>query len=254
MKKNIIILTPGLSGSSLLTSLLGKAGYWFGEETKKISYDTFENDTLVDININILERLGFSQKNIINQSVKFLQTGMQKQAGTDDNIQCYNLIKDCGINEPWIWKDPRLCYTIHFWSELMDIKNIKFILMTRDLKQVWTGTILRADYIIPYRKLQVDQEHPTNSAKEFLSCNSLDHLHVTFEDILLDPEKTLQNLNQFLSTELTHNDLLNVYRGKLYSKRWNARDFIKACFKYSIHRIYQYLFLDRKNPSIKINY
>ena len=244
MKKNIIILTPGLCGSSLLTSLIGKAGYWFGEETKKISYDTFENDTLVDINTKILEQFDF-HNNIINQPHHSIKTAMQNQARINNISECYGFINSCEINEPWIWKDPRLCYTIHFWSELMDIKNIKFILITRDLNQIWTGLILRADSITPYRKLKTYQEHSSNSAKEFLSSNSLNHLNITFEDILLAPERTIQKLNQFLATELTVNDLLSVYRGKLYSKRWTRSHFFQACFKYSIHRIYEYLFLKK---------
>jgi hypothetical protein len=47
MRKNVIILTSGLSGSSVLAGLIANAGYWVGDETfKKDDYDTFENREL----------------------------------------------------------------------------------------------------------------------------------------------------------------------------------------------------------------
>ena len=48
---NIIILTHGWTGSSVFSGLLGRAGYWLGEDTaKKNDYDTFENAELVRLN------------------------------------------------------------------------------------------------------------------------------------------------------------------------------------------------------------
>ena len=41
---NVIILTGGLTGSSVLAGVLAAAGYWSGEDTfKKRDYNTYEN-------------------------------------------------------------------------------------------------------------------------------------------------------------------------------------------------------------------
>lgn len=53
--RNAVILTSGLSGSSVLTSLVARAGYWTGDSTfKKPDYDTFENVELVQWNLRIM--------------------------------------------------------------------------------------------------------------------------------------------------------------------------------------------------------
>jgi hypothetical protein len=56
--QNVIVLTSGLSGSSVLTSLVAKAGYWTGETHKKHDYDTYENTELLDLNLKILAPAG----------------------------------------------------------------------------------------------------------------------------------------------------------------------------------------------------
>ena len=56
-KHNVIILTHGISGSSVVSALLAQAGYWLGEETRiKPGYNTFENSSLVSINENLLKQ------------------------------------------------------------------------------------------------------------------------------------------------------------------------------------------------------
>src|SRR3974390_1829147 len=58
-KKNVIVLTMGLSGSSVLTGLLSKAGYWTGGETFRKEYDTYENRGLIGLNSKLLEAAGY---------------------------------------------------------------------------------------------------------------------------------------------------------------------------------------------------
>jgi hypothetical protein len=42
-QRNVIILTAGLTGSSVVAGLLKNAGYWAGSKTvKKSGYDTIE--------------------------------------------------------------------------------------------------------------------------------------------------------------------------------------------------------------------
>ena len=58
MRKNIIVLTHGWTGSSVFAALLGRAGYWLGRSTvKNKDYDTFENADLVARNRELLHLL-----------------------------------------------------------------------------------------------------------------------------------------------------------------------------------------------------
>jgi hypothetical protein len=62
---NVIVLTTGLSGSSLVTGFIAKNGFWNGSETvvKNNStgqYDTYENNALVELNDALIQEIGFN--------------------------------------------------------------------------------------------------------------------------------------------------------------------------------------------------
>src|SRR5215472_209946 len=60
VEPNVIILTSGLSGSSVLTALICRAGYWSGDRThKKPHYDTFENERLIELDCRIIAEAGY---------------------------------------------------------------------------------------------------------------------------------------------------------------------------------------------------
>ncbi|MGQ9750712.1 hypothetical protein [Desulfosoma sp.] len=58
---DVIILTTGSSGSSVLAGTLAAKGFWVGRETKKLNFDTYENARLVDLNVEILKAAGFQR-------------------------------------------------------------------------------------------------------------------------------------------------------------------------------------------------
>ena len=71
MKPNVIILTSGLSGSSVLTGLICRAGYWSGDLThKKPQYDTFENERLIELNRQIQTDAGYNGNYLMEFSQK----------------------------------------------------------------------------------------------------------------------------------------------------------------------------------------
>ena len=61
---NVIILTSGVSGSSVLTGLIAKAGYWTGDTTAKKEYETYENQELIDLNLRLFKESGFRVEGI----------------------------------------------------------------------------------------------------------------------------------------------------------------------------------------------
>ena len=54
-RRNVIILTSGLTGSSVLTGLISRVGYWNGDQTHKKEYDTCENSELISLNLSLFQ-------------------------------------------------------------------------------------------------------------------------------------------------------------------------------------------------------
>ena len=235
MKANVIILTGGLSGSSVLCGLIAQKGYWLGEDTKKIGYQTFENSQLIELNIDLLHKSGYSWDDTMDIPPPSVEK-LQQLADAVDNDKYQGFIQNCNIHNPWLWKDPRLCYTIFFWGQFFDLKKCKFILMHRNPKQSWIGIVLRGKTPIAYKNMQTVEQNCIDHARLFLKQNHLDFLDITFEDLMLHPDKSIARINEYLGIYLTVNDLDRIYKGKLYKLRWETFDFYKAQLKFFYYR------------------
>lgn len=235
MLPNVIILTGGISGSSVLAGLISRAGYWLGHDTKKVAYDTSENRKLVDLNIQIFRQTGFLTRDIAD-----LPPPSVKKIGNlykNTPLSRYTeFVQECNSHQPWLWKDPRLCYTVYFWHRLLDLKDIKFLVMSRDLKQTWTGLILRGKFPISLDSITQIHNDCSHSCHEFLSQERVEYLALTFEELILTPEKCIENINCLIGSNLDISDMKAIYRGPLYRVRWSKADFLKAKMKFLYYK------------------
>src|SRR5262250_792355 len=108
MKKNVIVLTHGWSGSSMLAALLGRAQYWLGDATvEKSDYDTFENSRLVELNRKMMGELGLTE-NYEHEFSPETILDLEKRADRLDWSPYREFAEACEARAPWAWKDPRL--------------------------------------------------------------------------------------------------------------------------------------------------
>jgi hypothetical protein len=230
MKKNVIILTSGLTGSSVLTGLITKAGYWPGDRThKKAEYDTFENEELIDLNRQIFKQADYHGDYLMDFSPEVL--ARIGSLSTDDGPYA-RFIEKCDQHGPWVWKDPRLWLTIRYWKRFIDLKDCKFIVLTRGFRQLWVSTILRGQ-IVSYGDSKRFEIQVRESAANFLKSYGATYLSLQYEDLILHPQETIAQLNQYLETSLTLQDLLAVYNKPLYVTPGNSLvNFGKAVLKY----------------------
>lgn len=228
MKKNVIILTHGWTGSSVFTALVGKAGYWFGDDTfHKPDYNTYENSELVALNNQMIDALGYAgdrEHQIMTD--KELDDLYQRSF----NIDCsaYEaFVQKISQNQPWIWKDPRLALTIRVWARFLDLDNIAFVILTRDDEQAWITSNLRRH--IQSKAFTSRYNHAvTDSFKSFLKSKDKKYVQFEFEDLQLRPEYTVDELNKFLGAALSMEDFKSVYTLPMYKKSKGFKDKMKA--------------------------
>jgi hypothetical protein len=221
MRKNVIILTSGLSGSSVLTGLIARAGYWTGEETfKKRDYETFENARLIELNLRLFKEAGYKG----NYLLEFSEPAMNSIASLGakvDRAAYRSFIEHCNEHAPWVWKDPRLWLTIRFWRDLLDLDQCRFILLTRGPMQSWISSTLRRQ-ITTYRYSRNYERKIKESILAFFADNKLSHLHLQYETLISDPAAAIDRLNRHLDTSLMVDDLKAVYHKPLYKSPRNS--------------------------------
>ena len=214
---NTIILTSGLTGSSVLTGFLARGGFWAGGRTaQKKDYNTFENEELVQFNLELFQRGHFEanyQTNFSPQAIERV-TALARDIDLDPYRE---FMRKCEAHRPFVWKDPRLWMTIRFWNQAVDLKQCRFLLLTREFFQCWVSTTSRR-IIQSYGRTKAYEQSVRQSATAFVEENRLPYLHVTYEGLIAEPEKNIALLNEFLEAKLTVEHLASVYRGPLHRR------------------------------------
>ena len=226
LKKNVIVLTLGLSGSSVLTGLIARAGYWTGNDTAKKEYDTYENRELVRLNSELLAAADYRK----DYTSEFSWDAIKQVSSLKGNIDpaAYErFLTQCEAHRPWIWKDPRLYLTIRFWANFLDFEQIQFILLTRDQRQAWISQQLRRQ-VSTYAYFQRYDDGLRESLVSFLDENRISYLNMRYDDLIVRPEDALASLNGHIGASLTVDDLQAIYTGRLYRRPRSYRDFAKA--------------------------
>lgn len=231
-KPNIIVLTHGVSGSSVFCGLLAEAGYWLGSETMhKPDYNTFENVDLVACNQRLFDALAPD----INFEHRFDDNEVQQieRGAAGLSLEPYrNFAAQCAEHGPWLWKDPRLTWTIRVWAQVLDLRNIAFLVLTRDHTQAWISANTRR-HVQSLRFTREYNSGITQSNQRFLSEHGLPFVQASFEDLLLQPEKTLERLNSGFNIDLRMAHLRKVCHEPLGRKSRGWKDFALATLIYA---------------------
>jgi hypothetical protein len=232
---NVIILTSGLSGSSVLAGLISRQGYWTGVDTFKKEYDTFENVELIRLNKQLMAEVGYTGR----YEMEFHQKTLDLIGALDpaaNGAPYRNFLKECDQHGPWIWKDPRLWLTIRYWGRLIDWSRCRVILLTRDFRHSWVSMTLRRS-IRSYSGMKRYETSIERTLTQFVEARGIDALRLRYEDLIAAPEKAIERLNRHIGSTLTVDDLRAIYRGELYrAPRNSLRDFITAMLIYAKNR------------------
>ena len=228
MKKNVIILTHGWTGSSAFTALIAQGDYWLGDETfQKIDYNTYENSELVALNNKMIADAGYAgdreHEILTEQAVQ----DITKRIAALDPAPYRAFAEKLQAAQPWIWKDPRLALTIRAWMQFIDMDSVEFIILTRDDVQSWITSNQRR-HIQSMSFTRQYNKAVTDSFKRYLQQQGKGYSEFKFEDLQLQPERTIERLNAQLGIELTMEDVRRVYNKPLYKKSKRLKDWFEA--------------------------
>jgi len=236
MTKNVIILTTGLSGSSVVASFISRAGYWTGDETAKKNnytgnYDTYENKGLIELNKDLIDTLSFSYNNDARYHVNACEY-FDTRSSDIDAEKYIDFIRSCDNRGKWLWKDPRLWVTFGYWRKLLDSQNIRVIILYRKSLSLWVSLLNKRD-IVSYGSLKKYEYNSRKYIKSYLTACNIKYCTICYDDLISSPELMIKKINAFLDTALSLEDLKEVYKGSLGGRTWDTKKLLKAVLIYA---------------------
>jgi hypothetical protein len=218
---NIFVLTTGLSGSSVATGLIAKAGYWVGERTEFKSnstghYETFENSHFVELNNRLVKLSGIKFDNKFWYQPDLSQR-FAKLADEIDLHDYKDFVSKCANHQPWVLKDPKLWVTLDFWLKLFSTQDISCVVIRRSSENLWLSQALKR-IIYDFKFLQQSEAQAHKKMIRQLQDCGINYTNILFESLIDKPEACLLDLNNVLKINLTMTDWRNVYQPVSKSK------------------------------------
>lgn len=194
MKQRIFLVVLGMhrSGTSLITNILSKAGFYVGEQSDIINEGKewnrdgyFERWSVMRVNDLILRFSGGSWHSPPKE---------QCLAAMNIDPTIEGLLKVYEGHDRAVIKDPRLCLTLPAWKRMLN-GNVSFLLMSRHPESV-AGSLMKRDGFSREKSLQLCLTYNERAAK-YVSGKPAYLLK--YEDLFSDRrEMILKELSSYL--------------------------------------------------------
>ncbi len=221
--KNVIILGAGRTGSSFLSGLVSHKRFYINSDMipAREGYPDgdYENPELIALNKRILLGSGYGyDKAFALKSVDINSVKQFSKTVKDDAFKAF--LDKCNQNRPWLWKDPRLCYTIFFWHRYINLSQIDFIKITRDPYLVFQS---HSKHQIKHLKKDLYNNYAwqTQAVDLFLSENKINALHIDYAD--LKHPSVIERLNEYLGTDISREDYFYIKKDNITKKKSRIR-------------------------------
>lgn len=230
--KNAIVVGMPRSGTSMSAAIFANQGYFVAEETKQELREPdeynpngyWEAETFIRKNVEVFKQCGFDFDNTWNFSpiTKESAEAINTLAPLSSHQEFINTYQQ---HTPWVWKDPRLCYTVGYWWQMVDKDNTAILLIRRDPEEIYNSflrvkwrTLSKQDKVDTFQRIADHLSFAERTLKE----KGITHLTVNYSDFATKPDVIAQQINSVFNLSLTASDLHfdktlnnNTLRGKL---------------------------------------
>jgi hypothetical protein len=233
--KNVVILGAGRTGSSVLAGLIYQAGYYINAEAieprARYPLGDYENPELQEMNRKIFLTVDYPYD--VVQHDRYPSIEKIKAVQWDSDSVYKEFLEKNEMNRPWLWKDPRISFTIHFWAKGLDLEDTVFLHATRDPYEIFISHNKKA---IKFTKESVYRTNREEIAavRTFAEDYNIDMQEIDHKDLMEKPENVISLLNKRLETELSMEDFNKVFRRP---KKFGAMEHGRLLLKYHIKKL-----------------
>jgi Sulfotransferase family len=217
MARNILVVGMPRSGTSMTAGALARAGYHAadvpsehlrpGDAHNPGGY--WETAPLIDRNVEVLHAAGYAHDNTwlydaITPEVVARLSNLAPLPGHADFVASW------GSVTPWVWKDPRLCYTLGYWWKLLDPSTTGVLVTRRDPTAIYRSFV-RLRWREPSAEAEADvrariEDHLT-AAWTAIETLAIPHIETPYETCLGRPAEAAAAMSDFTGARIATSDL-----------------------------------------------
>lgn len=231
-RMNAIIVGMARSGTSLSASIFANYGYFVADDpdrqlTAASRYNPsgyWELDKLIDANVRILNSVGFSCHNTWN-SDEIREDQADAIFSLEQTEADKDLARHFSGHQPWVWKDPRFCYTLAYWWPLMNAERTRVLLVTRNPDDIWRSfsrTGWREGASDSKQQFLQRIDNHLTFARRTIARFEIPYLEMDYSDYAKDAAATATRLGDYFGLKLRADELgyqskfsTSSYRGKM---------------------------------------
>jgi len=204
MPKNIVVVGMPRSGTSMVARVFAQAGYFVAdkpdEDLRPADHHNpggyWESHRLVQRNAEVFEAAGYPHDNTwlydaIAPDFTSAIPEIRPLPGHREFLAAYQQ------RAPWVWKDPRLCYTLGYWWRILNPETTGVVLVTRDPRSIYQS-FLRLKWRDRSPEAEADvvarvQDH-LSAARRAIDTQGIPHVVVSYEQCSQEPEIVARSL------------------------------------------------------------
>ena len=227
VRKNVMVVGMPRSGTSMTAYLFARQGYFAAEAPEEelrpgdVHNPTgyWESQPLIQANTELFRRVGYGPDNT------WLHEPMPPAAAESitalpPDAAHRALVARYEAHAPWLWKDPRLCFTLGYWWPLMNPATTAVLLVRRDPEQIFQS-FRRLGWARGQaeRAQVVSRVHAhITAAQQAIAAYRIPHLVVDYGDFASRPVETAARISGYFGVavevcDLGYRPLLNHSRG-----------------------------------------
>ena len=209
-RRNVLVVGMARSGTSLVASIFGAAGYYLGQRLRQADdanpLGYYQSEELTTLDAELLHRVGFPFHNtwIRGDIPEDAVAAIEKLEVLPEHRA---FVARFDQHSPWAWKDPRLCATLGFWLKAIDLDRVCAVLVRRDPAGIYHSFRAR-NWITPENPLSRREvyrriDRHIGWAHDALTRFSIPYAEIWYEDLLRTPHEVIQRINRVAEARLT---------------------------------------------------
>jgi hypothetical protein len=217
MPRNVIIVGMPRSGTSAVAAIFARRGYYTGYSNEKHiregdshnPFGYFEADDLIDMNVEVLQRAGYEHHNtwLFDPIPARVVERIPDLPPTHEHRR---FVEGYNQRAPWLWKDPRLCFTLPYWWKLFDLAETRVVIVRREPVHIYRS-FLRMAWCPggePARRAVIELvEQHIAAATAAVEDLGIPHITVDYADFKRAPDALARGISAFLDIEISVDDL-----------------------------------------------